>query len=99
MLLRNAGRFGLAKRFSWPVRLLAERRAFHSTVGAVVLAFIVSVAIGYAKSRGVLLSGVVVEAPICAALLHVGMDALLSMGLNCFGRWLQRVWRLIGCRV
>jgi len=68
--------------------------AFHSTVGAVVLAFIVSVAIrAYAKSRGVLLSGALWwTAPICAALLHVGMDALLSIGVKLF-------WPLASTRV
>ena len=60
--------------------------ALHSLAGAVILAFVVSLAIRfYAKSRGVLLTGILWWlAPVCAALLHAGMDALLSTGVKLF---------------
>jgi len=58
----------------------------HSIVGAITIALLVSIAIRlYAKSRGVLLGGMSWWlAPICAALLHLGMDALLSSGVKLF---------------
>jgi membrane-bound metal-dependent hydrolase YbcI (DUF457 family) len=58
----------------------------HSIVGAIAIALLVSVAIrSYAKSRGVLLSGLSWWlAPFCAALLHLGMDVLLSSGVKLF---------------
>jgi membrane-bound metal-dependent hydrolase YbcI (DUF457 family) len=58
----------------------------HSIVGAVVLALVAGFAIrAYAKSRGVLLGGALWWlAPVCAALLHAGMDALLSSGAKLF---------------
>src|SRR5262245_58275398 len=60
--------------------------ALHSFVGAAVLALAVSLAIrAYARSRGVVLSGAWWwVAPIWAAFLHVGMDALLSKGVKLF---------------
>ena len=68
--------------------------ALHSLVAAVILGIVVSVAIrGYARSRGVLLSGVFWWlAPVCAALLHVAMDALLSTGVKLF-------WPFVSARV
>ena len=56
----------------------------HSIVGAIAIGFLVSLLIRtYAKSRGVILSGVLWWlAPICAALLHVAMDTLLSSGVT-----------------
>jgi LexA-binding, inner membrane-associated putative hydrolase len=68
--------------------------ALHSIVGAVVLALAVSLALrAYAKSRGVFLSGALWwAAPVCAALLHAGMDALLSSGVKLF-------WPLTSARV
>jgi len=56
----------------------------HSITGAIVIGLLVGVLIrSYAQSRGVILSGILWWlAPICAALLHVGMDALLSSGVN-----------------
>jgi len=58
----------------------------HSIVGAIAIGLLVGILIRtYAQSRGVRLSGVLWWlAPICAALLHVGMDALLSSGVNLF---------------
>lgn len=58
----------------------------HSILSAIVLAFLVSFAIrSYAKSRGIILGGVLWWlAPLCAALLHVGMDAMLSAGAQLF---------------
>jgi inner membrane protein len=58
----------------------------HSIVASLFLALLISIAIrAYAKSRGVLLQGALWWfAPICAALLHVGMDALLSSGTKLF---------------
>src|SRR5256886_6509196 len=55
----------------------------HSIVGAIAIGFLVSILIRtYAKSRGLILSGVLWWlAPICAALLHVAMDTLLSSGV------------------
>jgi len=87
MLLAERWPIGLAKRFSWPVRLPRWNAGVYSTVGAVVLAFIVALRFGLREKRGVLLSARCGgRLPICAALLHVGMDALLSYWLNCFGR-------------
>jgi membrane-bound metal-dependent hydrolase YbcI (DUF457 family) len=59
---------------------------FHSIAGSLLLAIFVSVAIrAYAKSRGVFLSGISWWlAPVCAAFLHTGMDALLSSGIKLF---------------
>jgi len=58
----------------------------HSIVAAVIVGFFISVVIrAYAKSRGMILNGIVWWfAPICAALLHVGMDSLLSSGIQLF---------------
>lgn len=58
----------------------------HSIVGSLFLAFLISVAIrAYAKSRGITLQGILWWlAPVCAALLHVGMDTLLSSGIKLF---------------
>src|SRR5260221_2793136 len=55
----------------------------HSIVGAIATGLLVSILIRtYAKSRGLILSGVLWWlAPICAALLHVAMDTLLSAGV------------------
>jgi len=56
----------------------------HSIVGAIATGLLVSILIRtYAKSRGLILSGVLWWlAPICAALLHVAMDTLLSSGVT-----------------
>src|SRR5438128_2387386 len=56
----------------------------HSIGGAIAIALLVSILIrAYAKSRGLILSGALWWlAPVCAALLHVGMDTLLSSGVN-----------------
>jgi inner membrane protein len=58
----------------------------HSVFSAIILALLVSFAVrSYAKSRGVILSGALCWlAPLCAALLHVGMDAMLSSGAQLF---------------
>ena len=58
----------------------------HSVVASLLLAFLLSAAIrSYAKSRGVILQGILWWlAPICAALLHVGMDTLVSSGIKLF---------------
>ena len=58
----------------------------HSIVAALAIALLVSIAIrSYAKSRGVLLGGLSWWlAPVCAALLHLGMDSLLSSGVKLF---------------
>ncbi len=58
----------------------------HSIAGALILANGVSLAMrSYAKSRGVLLTGAFWWfAPVCAALLHVGMDSLLPAGVKLF---------------
>jgi len=58
----------------------------HSILSAIVLALLVSFAMRfYAKSRGIILSGVLWWlAPLCAALLHVGIDATLSSGAQLF---------------
>lgn len=58
----------------------------HSIVASLILALLISFAIrSYAKSRGLLLQGALWWlAPICAALLHIGMDALLSSGIKLF---------------
>jgi hypothetical protein len=75
-----SGLFGPPAYLSW------NGGALHSLVAAVLFSFAVSLAIRfYANSRGVLLSGVLWWlAPVCAALLHVGMDALLSTGVKLF---------------
>lgn len=54
----------------------------HSLIAAISLALLVSVAMrAYAKSRGIALTGILWWfAPLCASLLHVGMDTLLSSG-------------------
>jgi inner membrane protein len=77
---RLSGIFGPSAYFLW------NGGALHSIVGALTLALVVTLLIrAYAKSRGVLLSGVVSWlAPVCAALLHVGMDALLPTGVKLF---------------
>jgi len=56
----------------------------HSIAGAIAIGFLVGILIRtYAKSRGLILSGVLWWlAPICAALLHVAMDTLLSSGVT-----------------
>ena len=58
----------------------------HSIVGSITIAVFIGVAIrSYAKSRSVLLNGVSWWlAPVCAALLHLGMDSLLSSGVKLF---------------
>jgi len=58
----------------------------HSIVASLLLALLIGIAIrAYAKSRGMLLQGMLWWfAPICAALLHVGMDALLSSRITLF---------------
>src|SRR5262249_27388618 len=58
----------------------------HSIVASVFFALLIGIAIrAYAKSRGLLLQGALWWlAPTCAALLHVGMDALLSSGIRLF---------------
>ncbi len=58
----------------------------HSVAGAVIVAFVAILAMrAYARSRGLLLTGALWWiAPVCAALLHVGMDALLSTGVKLF---------------
>jgi membrane-bound metal-dependent hydrolase YbcI (DUF457 family) len=75
-----SGLFGPAAYLAW------NGGALHSLATAVLLSFGVSLAIRfYVNSRGVLLSGVLWWlAPICAALLHVGMDTLLSTGVKLF---------------
>lgn len=74
------GLFGPSIYLSW------NGGPLHSVVAAVILALAVAFAIRlYAKSRGVLLSGNLWWlAPVCAALLHVGMDSLLSTGVKIF---------------
>ena len=54
----------------------------HSVVAAILLTLLVSFAIrAFAKSRGIVLTGVLWWfAPLCASLLHIGMDTLLSSG-------------------
>lgn len=56
----------------------------HSFVVVILLALLVSLAMRtYAKSRGVIFSGILWWfAPLCAALLHLGMDTLLSSGIK-----------------
>jgi len=58
----------------------------HSIAASLLLALLISIAIrAYAKSRGLVLQGVLWWlAPICAALLHVGLDALHSSGIKVF---------------
>jgi len=66
----------------------------HSILAAIVLALLVSIAIrSYAKSRGIILAGVLWWlAPLCAALLHAAMDAMLASGT-------QLLWPLSPKRV
>ncbi len=66
----------------------------HSVAGAVIPAFAVGLAMrAYAKSRGLLLTGALWWlAPVCAALMHVGMDSVLSTGVKLF-------WPLSSVRV
>lgn len=56
----------------------------HSIAVAILLALLVNFAMrAYAKSRGVVISGTLFWlAPVCAALLHIGMDSLLSTGVQ-----------------
>ncbi len=58
----------------------------HSVIVAILLALLLSLAMrAYAKSRGVNLSGILWWfAPLCATLLHLGMDTLLSAGPKLF---------------
>ena len=58
----------------------------HSIVGSLLVALLVSAVLrAYAKSRGVLIQGILwLLAPACAALLHVGMDSMLSSGIKLF---------------
>jgi membrane-bound metal-dependent hydrolase YbcI (DUF457 family) len=71
--------FGPAVYFKW------GHGPLHSILAAVVLAFLVSFAIRfYAKSRGILSGVLWWLAPLCAAFLHVGMDAMLSAGAQLF---------------
>jgi hypothetical protein len=73
-----SGLFGPSVYLSW------NGGALHSALGAAILALAVSISIRfYAKSRSVLLTGILWWlAPICAALLHLGMDTLLSNGIQ-----------------
>jgi membrane-bound metal-dependent hydrolase YbcI (DUF457 family) len=75
-----SGLFGASAYLSWNAGPL------HSIAGAIAIAVSVSIAIrAYAKSRGVILTGMLWWlAPVCAALLHLGMDALLSSGVKLF---------------
>ncbi|HXA00119.1 MAG TPA: metal-dependent hydrolase [Candidatus Dormibacteraeota bacterium] len=81
-----SGLFGPSAYISW------NGGALHSISGALMIAFAVSFAIrGYAKSRSVILSGTLWWlAPVCAALLHAGMDALLSSGIKLFWPFIQK---------
>ena len=74
------GLLGPAVYFKW------SHGPLHSILAAIAIALLVSFAIrSYAKSRGIILSGVLWWlAPLCAALLHVGMDAMLSAGVQLF---------------
>src|SRR5215470_17437168 len=58
----------------------------HSISIAILLALLVSLAmLAYARSRGVILTGMLWWfAPLCASLLHIGMDALLYAGAKLF---------------
>jgi hypothetical protein len=73
-----SGLFGPSAFLSW------SGGPLHSIAAAIVIGLLVSFLIRtYAKSRGLVLSGVLWWlAPICAALLHVGMDTLLSSGVT-----------------
>src|SRR5258708_40371203 len=73
-----SGLFGPSVFLSW------SGGPLHSIAGAIAIGLLVSILIRtYAKSRGLLLSGVLWWlAPICAALLHTGMDTLLSSGVT-----------------
>src|SRR5258708_40304402 len=73
-----SGLFGPSVFLSW------SGGPLHSIAGAIAIGLLVSILIRtYAKSRGLILSGVLWWlAPICAALLHIAMDTLLSSGVN-----------------
>ncbi len=73
-----SGLFGPSVFLSW------SGGPLHSIASAIAIGLLVGVLIRtYAQSRGVVLSGALWWlAPICAALLHVGMDTLLSSGVN-----------------
>ena len=64
--------------------LLWNGGPLHSIASAIAIGLLVGFLIRtYAKSRGVILGGVLWWlAPTCAALLHVGMDTLLSSGVT-----------------
>src|SRR5215475_15272806 len=55
----------------------------HSILGAIVISLLISLAMrAYAKKRGIVLAGFHwLFAPVCAGLLHVAMDSLLSGGV------------------
>ncbi len=73
-----SGVFGPSAFLSW------NGGPLHSIAGAIAIGLLVSLLIRtYARSRGAILSGILWWlAPVCAALLHVGMDALLSSGVK-----------------
>ena len=73
-----SGLFGPSAFLSW------SGGPLHSIAGAIAIGLLVGILIRtYAQSRGVVLSGALWWlAPICAALLHVGMDGLLSSGVT-----------------
>jgi inner membrane protein len=75
-----SGLFGASAYLSW------NGGPLHSIAGAIALSLLISIAVrAYAKSRSVILNGVLWWlAPVCAALLHLGMDALLSSGIKLF---------------
>jgi inner membrane protein len=75
-----SGLFGASAYLSW------NGGPLHSIAGTIALSLLISIAVrAYAKSRSVILSGVLWWlAPVCAALLHLGMDALLSSGIKLF---------------
>ena len=72
-----SGSFGPAAYLKW------HGGALHSILGALLIAFVISFGVrAYAKSRGVSLTGAMWWlAPMCAAILHIGMDSLLSTGI------------------
>jgi LexA-binding, inner membrane-associated putative hydrolase len=75
-----SGAFGPAAYLKW------HGGPLHSILGALLAALAISFAVrAYAKSRGVSLTGMLWWlAPVCAALLHLAMDALLSSGVQLF---------------
>lgn len=81
-----SGGFGPAAYLQW------HGGAFHSILGTLLAAFAISLAVrAYAKRRGMSLTGVLWWlAPMCAALLHVGMDALLPSGIGLIWPFLAR---------